>query len=594
MNRLRLRRRRGRREVRQYRTLVQREQRMLGQLGPALAERLASMTRAPLVSIIWLPEGDLAAPTTQTVAALQQQTFRHWEVLCDVAASPEISEPRLRQLALPDTEAAALSTAQRFNRMLAAARGDYVMLLRGRDSLVAPHGLLLLAESAERFDRPPLVYADEDSIDRQGQRHTPQFKCAWNQELQRSTHYLGRAYLVRADHARRAGGLAELPLPEAEQVLALTVSEQRPDLPAVHVPHLLYSRFAEADQATDSEALHVGTAELSAAVAAHVRRCGQRASVAPGSEGGLHVRYAVPEPAPLVSLIVPTRNGLALLQQCIESVLRLTTYPNYEVLVVDNGSDDPATLAYLRDVVADPRIRVRRDDRPFNFSALNNHALPECRGSVIGLLNNDTEVISPDWLDEMVGLACRDDVGAVGARLWFSNRTLQHAGVLLGIGGAAGHAHLGLTRDDPGYLGRARLAQEFSAITAACMLMRRSVFESVGGLDEQNLAIDLNDIDLCLKIRSAGLRVVWTPFAELFHHESATRGKPQRPEQEARYQAERRCFRERWHAWLGADPAYNPNLTLGGDMFSLPSQPRLGLERPWFEQRLQAAPVPLL
>jgi GT2 family glycosyltransferase len=285
-----------------------------------------------------------------------------------------------------------------------------------------------------------------------------------------------------------------------------------------------------------------------------------------------------------VSLIIPTRNGLQLLRQCVQSVVDKTHYARYEIVIVDNGSDDPATLEYLQGLRTDPRIRVHRDDRPFNFSALNNAAARTCRGELLGLINNDIEVISGDWLREMVGLALRRDVGAVGARLWFADGTLQHAGVVLGIGGVAGHVHRQLPRTQPGYQGRARLTQEFSAVTAACMVLRREVFDSLGGLDETNLAVDYNDIDFCLRIRRAGYRVIWTPHAELYHHESATRGRAQSEAAQRRYQAEVAFMRKNWGSLLEYDPAYNPNLTLRHSDFSIgASPPRVGLEEPWFD-----------
>jgi GT2 family glycosyltransferase len=307
--------------------------------------------------------------------------------------------------------------------------------------------------------------------------------------------------------------------------------------------------------------------------------------------GGVHVRYVVPSPPPLVSLIVPTRNGLHLLRQCVQSTLERTSYAPYEIVIVDNGSNDPDTLRYLQDLQADPRIRVQRDDRPFNFAALNNAAVPLCRGRVLGFVNNDVEVITPGWLDEMVGLAMRPDVGAVGARLWFSNRTLQHAGVILGIGGIAGHIHQGLPRQRPGYQARAHLTQEFSAVTAACMLMRRDVFEQVGGFDAEAFAVDFNDVDLCLRIRRAGYRVIWTPHAELYHHESATRGANLSDEQRARHAREARCMRERWAHRLDNDPAYNPNASLKNldFSFSIATEPRVSLWKPWFESEHRSA-----
>jgi len=270
----------------------------------------------------------------------------------------------------------------------------------------------------------------------------------------------------------------------------------------------------------------------------------------------------------------------------VHSIIERTTYTPYEIIIVDNGSDEPDTLRYLDELQSDARIRIHRDGRPFNFAALNNAAVPLCRGQVLAFVNNDVEVITPDWLEEMVGLAMRPDVGAVGARLWFSNKTLQHAGVILGIGGVAAHIHQRLSRDQPGYQGRAQLTQEFSAVTAACMLMRRGVFEQVHGFDEAAFAVDFNDIDLCLRVRAAGYRVVWTPHAELFHHESATRGANRSDEQKARHAGEFQRMRDRWSRWLDNDPAYNPNASLKNldFSFSIATEPRVSLLKPWFEQ----------
>jgi GT2 family glycosyltransferase len=308
----------------------------------------------------------------------------------------------------------------------------------------------------------------------------------------------------------------------------------------------------------------------------HFRRLGVAAS-AELVGYGYRVHYALPAQEPLVSLIVPTRNRVALLRRCIASILEKTRYRNFEILVVDNGSDDPATLRYLAELGHDRRIRILRDDRPFNFPALNNAAVSQARGDLIGLLNNDVEVISPGWLDEMAGIALQPEVGAVGARLWFKNRTLQHGGVILGIGesGIAGHAHYRLPMGNFGYFGRASLIQSFSAVSAACLIVRKDIYEAVGGLNEADLPVAYNDVDFCLRLRAAGYRNVWTPYAELYHHESATRGRADTPESQARFAAEVDYMKRRWGALLANDPAYSPNLTLERTDFGLAWPPRV-------------------
>ena len=273
--------------------------------------------------------------------------------------------------------------------------------------------------------------------------------------------------------------------------------------------------------------------------------------------------------------IIPTRNGLAVLRPCLSSLLSLTRYPDFEVLVIDNGSDDQATLAYLSQLERKGRIRVLRDPSPFNYSALNNRAVEEVSGELICLLNNDIEVIDPEWLEELVVQALRPGIGAVGARLLYPNRTLQHAGVLLGVGGVANHAHLGMQADRPGYFFRAQLVQEMSAVTGACLLVRREYYQAVGGLDEINLTVAFNDVDFCLKLRELGLCNLYTPFSVLIHHESVSRGRDEQPEQAARFAKEVAWMQERWASVLKWDPAYNPNLSLASPDFRLTWPPRL-------------------
>ena len=290
---------------------------------------------------------------------------------------------------------------------------------------------------------------------------------------------------------------------------------------------------------------------------------------------GFKAQLALPDLAPRVSVIIPTRNGLKVLKPCLTSLLGITRYPDLEVLVVDNGSDDPATLQFLAELEGQGKIRVLRDPGPFNYSALNNQAVEQASGELICLLNNDIEVIDPGWLEELVVQALRPGVGAVGARLLYPNRTLQHGGVLLGVGGVANHAHLGWPGDHPGYFSRAQLTQEMAAVTGACLLVSRANYLVVGGLDADNLKVAFNDVDFCLKLREQGLQNVYVPAAKLIHHESVSRGQDLSPEKAARFAAEVAWMQQRWGEQLPHDPAYNPNLSLDNPHFRLAWPPRL-------------------
>ncbi|MGC9079734.1 MAG: glycosyltransferase family 2 protein [Nanopusillaceae archaeon] len=265
-----------------------------------------------------------------------------------------------------------------------------------------------------------------------------------------------------------------------------------------------------------------------------------------------------------------------MLSRCINSILIKTTYKNYEIIVLDNGSDDVKTINYLKEISTNPNIKVIKYDIPFNYSKINNYSVKFAEGELLVFLNNNTEVINEDWLEELVSHAARKEVGAVGAMLYYPNDTIQHAGVILGIKGVAGRAHRFFSKGHPGYMGRALLAQYLSAVTGACLMTRREVFEEVGGFDEK-FEVAFNDVDLCLRIREKGYKIVWTPYAELYHYEGGSRGKD--TIENPRFKREFDMMIERWGHILYNDPAYNPNLTLDTEDFSLAFPPRV--TKPW-------------
>lgn len=459
------------------------------------------------------------------------------------------------------------------NSALDVATGEFCVLL-DHDDLLPRHALLEVAEAIVRNPSWKIIYTDEDKIDEAGRRYSPYFKPDWNYDLFLSQNCISHLGIYATELLRHVEGFRLGMEGSQDWDLALRCIECISGQEIGHIPKVLYHWRA----IPGSTALGVGqkdyahTAALSA-IQSHLDRRGEGATALEieGQPGRFRVQYRLPAELPLVSLIIPTRDKIDLLRCCIESIIDRSTYQNYEILVVDNGSEEAESLEYLDLLKSIPRVQVISYPAPFNYSAINNFAVSRAAGSVFGFINNDIEVISPDWLEEMVSHALREDVGAVGAKLYYPNETIQHAGVILGLGGIAGHIYAGIPRASPGQMGRALLAQEMSAVTAACLLVRRDVFEAVRGFDEK-LRVAFNDVDLCLRIKQAGYRNIWTPYAELYHHESASRGYEDTPEKIERFQSEIDLMRGRWSLLLSRDPAYNVNLPLvnDGSMFAFP------------------------
>lgn len=441
--------------------------------------------------------------------------------------------------------------------------------------ILPEHALYWLASETAAEHAPGLIYSDHDSLDSHGQRLSPVFKPDWSPELLRSTNYIGQAAAIRADLLEQAGGLS---FPDAARIshhdLLLRVTEQLAHSAICHIPAVLFHL-----PVPDKSKNPCTTRDLTNPVAAHLARLGVAASVEKTAAGHFRVRYALPPSPPLISIIVPTRDALPHLRACVDSVLTKTTYRNFELLVIDNQSREPQTLEYLAALAEDSRVQIHHYDEPFNYSAINNFAVAKARGEAICLLNNDTEVISADWLETMLGHLAQPGVGVVGAKLYFSDGRVQHAGDTVGPGGCAHHLHSFLNRDAPGYCDRAVLAQDLSAVTAACLLTWRGLFVSLGGLNAGDLPVAFNDVDYCLRVREAGYRVVWTPFAELYHHESVSRGADESQKKIRRARGEVAYMRKRWQHVMNHDPFYNPNLSYERPDFSLSTAPMV--KKPW-------------
>lgn len=539
--------------------------------------------RGPLISIIVPTYNPQLAHLKAAIASVQRQLYTRWE-LCiadDASTTPGVRE-LLRSFAEQDPRIRCVFREQNghisaaSNSALALAQGDFIALL-DQDDVLADHALAAVAHAIEVHPQAGLVYSDEDKIDDQGHRFSPHFKPDWNAFLLRSQNYICHLVVMRRDLVMSVGGFRVGLEGSQDHDLLLRCTERLQPHEIVHIPHVLYHwRVHEASTARKLGSKPYAQINGRQAVQDHLTRQGVHGSVE--MDGAFYrVRYALSQPAPRVSIILLTRDRPELLRSCVQSVLEKTDYDNLEIIIVDNGTENAEALALLAQFAEDPRVKLIRDPAPFNFSALNNRAAALATGDYLCLLNNDVEVREGTWLQEMVAVGQLTRVGVVGARLYYPNGKLQHAGVILGLGGIAGHALRLQSRDDGHYMARTQLTHELSAVTAACMLTPRQVYRSLGGLEETQLAVAYNDVDYCLRVREAGFKVIYAPHAELIHHESVSRGREDTPDKRLRFQNEKRYMVTRWGEQLACDKAYNPNLTIDGETFAVAETPRTSL-----------------
>lgn len=515
------------------------------------SQALLSLTRRPLLSLVTTAYNTPESVLRACLDSVRAQSYSQWE-LCiadDGSTAPHVSrvlqeyaelDNRIRFLRTPSHEGLAKAT----NAALEQVQGEYVCFLRAEDTL-APHAL---AEVALRLQAEPdadLLYSDEDQLDESGHRVRPFFKPGWSPDLLRSTHYIGHVLAMKRELLEKVGRLREGFDGAQDYDLILRASEQAQRI--AHIPRILYhERMGAAPRVTDA---------ARRALADHLARCSEEALIEEPLPATFHVRYPV-RGKPLVSIIVPFKDKPELLAKLVESLERHNSYGNYELLLISNNSVRPETHALL-DRLVDPRIRKLTWNEPFNYSAINNFGVRNAQGELLLFLNNDVEALKAGWLEELIGQAQRPGVGAVGPKLIFPDQTLQHAGVILGMNGFAGHVFARRAdRAEWTAFGHADWTRNYLAVTSACVMMRRDVFESVGGYDESFIVCG-SDVELCLRIVAKGLRVVYTPAAKLLHDESATRRVDAIPEVDfwRSFSAYRRYLRE-------GDPFYNPNLSL--------------------------------
>ena len=571
-----------------YRRWARRFDRLTAHDLKAIREASAQLKHRPLISVLMPVYNTDERWLRPAIESVRRQLYDNWELCIADDASPD---PRVGKLLreFQSLDARIKVDFRQVNGHISAASNSALQLASGEfialvdhDDLLPEHALLAVVHELNRHPDADIVYSDEDRIDESDRRYDPYFKPDWNPELFCGQNFISHLGIYRTALVRQVGGFREGIEGSQDYDLAWRVIERSDPRRVRHIPRVLYHwRAIRGSAALGTREKVYAHDAARRAVEAHLARIGVRGTCQPADNAVYHqrVRYPLPDPLPHVTIIIPTRDRVDMLSRCVNSVISRSTYASYDIAIVDNGSSEAETHAYFERVQSDPRVSIVPVDEPFNFSRLNNLAAARARGEFLCFLNNDTEIISPDWLEEMVSLACQDGVGAVGAMLYYPDGRMQHAGVVLGMGGVASHAHKGLEKGSPGDHGRAALTQAMSAVTAACMVVRKSVFDRAGGFDEA-LAVAYNDVDLCLRIGALGLRNVWTPFAELYHYESVSRGDDLRSAR-AGFFEESQMIRDRWGNMLDADPYFNPNLSLKRPDFGLAYPPRH--KRKWWE-----------
>ena len=528
-------------------------------------QRQEAFSYAPLISIVvpvyQAPEEFLR----QMILSVCRQTYKNWE-LCmtvsdeerhrmeEILEEDEFKEKAIHLIGISENRGISENT----NAAIKEATGTYIGFL-DQDDLLAPDALYEMVKKLNEYPETGLLYSDEDKVTADLKKHfQPHFKPDFNLDLLRANNYICHFCVIRKSLIEEVGGLRSEFDGAQDYDLVFRCVEKTI---TAHVPRILYHWRVHQVSTADNPISKTYAFEAGQrAIEAHLLRCGEHAEVLPELDRGFYrVRYKV-QGNPKISILIPNKDHVKDLEKCLQSISK-SIYKNYEITIIENNSKKAETFAYYDKIESD-HIRILRWDGPFNYSAINNYAVSETDGEYLVLLNNDTEVIGKDWLEEMLANCQRKEVGIVGAKLYYPGGQVQHAGVIVGIRGIAGNMFRGLPKGYSGYLHKASTQQDLSAVTAACMMVKRSVYEEVGGFEER-LAVAFNDIDFCLKVRRCGYLVVYDPYVELYHYESRSRGAEDNEEKIRRYQCEIDYVRRTWSEIMEkGDPMYNPNLTL--------------------------------
>ena len=510
----------------------------------------------------------------QMIESVQAQTYENWELCIADGSGKEGSlekivsqyaakDSRIRYQLLDKNEGISGNT----NAAIRMASGEYLAFF-DHDDLLAEDALYEAARAIEE-QKAELIYTDEDKVRADlSEYFQPHFKPDYNPDLLCANNYICHLVVVKKELADRVGGLRKEFDGAQDHDFLLRITEQTDRI--VHIPKVLYHwRIHKASTADNPASKLYAYQAGQKAISEHLKRLGLEAEVSQTKDFGFYrVSYPV-QGTPLVSIVIPNKDEKDTLKACLESIKEKTTYPSYEIVIVENNSQTSEIFEYYKEINGKDGIRVVTWKEPFNYSKINNFGFQYAKGDYVICLNNDITVITPSWIEEMLGYCQRPGTGIVGVRLYFPDDTIQHAGIIVGMGGCAGSLFVGMNRKRTGYMHKAALVQDLSAVTAACMMVKREAFEAAGGFEE-SLAVAFNDVDFCLKVRRAGYLVVYNPYAELYHYESKTRGLEDSPEKQRRFQSEIEYMRCHWLDILKkGDPYYNRNFSLKDCNYSI-------------------------
>lgn len=503
------------------------------------------------------------------IDSVQSQTYRNWQLcLADGSNNGQVGpfiqrmygkEKRISYVLLEKNDGISENT----NGAIRIADGDFIMF-SDHDDTLAPNALYEIVKAVNEDLETDVVYTDEDKITMDGKTYyDPHFKPDFNLDLLRSNNYICHIFVVKKDIVDQVGLLRKEYDGAQDFDFILRCCEKAHKIK--HIPKILYHwRNHPASTAGDPTSKMYAYEAGRAAVAAHFERIGMKAEVTMTDQFGRYRTKLLVEGEPLVSIMIPNKDHREDLEKCIHSIYEKSTYRNFEILIIENNSETEEIFSYYNELEQEhSNLRVLRWDKPFNYSAINNFGAEHARGEYLVLMNNDIEVKSESWMEEMLGYCQREDVGVVGAKLLFPDERIQHAGIIVGLGpsGTAGHIFYTFPNDVFTYVGKASSTQDLSAVTAACMMTKKSLYQEIGGMDE-SFVVAFNDVDYCLRVREQNKLVVYHAFVEMYHYESVTRGYEDKPENAKRFAQETKRFKKRWEKILKAgDPYYNPNLT---------------------------------